>query len=156
MSVAVDIRLRSIEEYIREVYGKDRKPTPNEVFIIADAVEDVVNYIKRRWPVDTGTSRDRWTHELRFNSGELVITIENEMYYVGEVVDPADGETPLWQGLVTEAWQQHKEKLFDALKAEIDVSQDIIRWRKAQGDNDREAILYLARGLLDEYYERTE
>ena len=72
MAVAVDIRLKSIEEHIRRRHGKDRKPTPSESFVIRGFAGDVVSYIKRRWPVDTGTSRDRWTYELLFNAGDLV------------------------------------------------------------------------------------
>jgi hypothetical protein len=146
MAVAVDIRLRSIEEHIRTRHGKDRKPTPTEVFIIADAVEDVVNYIKRRWPVDTGTSRDRWTYQLLFNAGELVIVIENPMYYA-EYVHNRGGtpEDPLWSRLVPEAWNAHKVQMLQALRAEIDKTERVIdeRRRRQQAPQDRSV------GLMD-------
>ena len=146
MAVAVDIRLKSIEEHIRRRHGKDRKPTPSEVYIIADFVEDAVNYIKRRWPVDTGTSRDRWTYELLFNAGDLVIVIENPMYYT-EYVHNAGGtpEDPLWARLVPEAWNAHKEQMLQALRAEIDKTERVIdeRRRRQQAPQDRSV------GLMD-------
>ena len=146
MAVAVDIRLKSIEEHIRRRHGKDRKPTPSESFVIRGFAGDVVSYIKRRWPVDTGTSRDRWTYELLFNAGDLVIVIENPMYYT-EYVHNAGGtpEDPLWERLVPEAWNAHKEQMLQALRAEIDKTERVIdeRRRRQQAPQDRSV------GLMD-------
>ena len=146
MAVAVDIRLRSIEEHIRTRHGKDRKPTPTERFVIRAFVEDVVEYIKLRWPVDTGTSRDRWTYEMLFNAGELVIVIENPMFYA-EYVHNRGGtpEDPLWSRLVPEAWNAYKVQMLQALRAEIDKTERVIdeRRRRQQAPQDRSV------GLMD-------
>ena len=124
MSVEVNIRLRSIEQHIRRVHGADRKPTPNETQTIATHVEDILNYIKRRWPVDTGTSRDRWMYRLSFNVGELFVRIENPMYYA-EYVHYAGGtpDDPLWLRLVPEAFQAHAAAMNQALAREIDKTE---------------------------------
>ena len=124
MSVEVNIRLRSIEQHIRRVHGADRNPTPNETQTIATHVEDILNYIKRRWPVDTGTSRDRWMYRLSFNVGELFVRIENPMYY-SEYVHYAGGtpEDPLWSRLVPEAFQAYAAAMNQAVAREIDKTE---------------------------------
>ena len=124
MSVEVNIRLRSIEQHIRRRHGKDRKPTPNERFIIRSHVEDILNYIKRRWPVDTGTSRDRWMYRLSFNVGELFVRLENPMFYA-EYVHNAGGspEDPLWEPLVKEAFQAFKDAMNEAVAREVDKTE---------------------------------
>tara|TARA_R100000152_G_C6775241_1_gene203521 strand:+ start:1925 stop:2410 length:486 start_codon:yes stop_codon:yes gene_type:complete len=124
MSVEVNIRLRSVEQHIRRRHGKDRKPTPNETQVIGSMADDIINYIKRRWPVDTGTSRDRWLYRLSFNVGELFIRIENPMYYT-EYVHYKGGtpEDPLWLRLVPEAFQVYKDALNEAAAREIDKTE---------------------------------
>ena len=124
MSVEANIRLRSIEQHIRRRHGEDRKPTPNETQTIATHVEDILNYIKRRWPVDTGTSRDRWMYRLSFNVGELFVRIENPMYY-SEYVHYAGGtpEDPLWSRLVPEAFQAYAAAMNQAVAREIDKTE---------------------------------
>ena len=124
MSVEANIRLRSIEQHIRRRHGEDRKPTPNETQTIATHVEDVLNYIKRRWPVATGTSRDRWMYRLSFNVGELFVRIENPMYYA-EYVHYAGGtpEDPLWSRLVPEAFQAYAAAMNQAVAREIDKTE---------------------------------
>jgi hypothetical protein len=124
MSVAVNIRLRSIEQHIRRRHGQDRKPTPNERFIIRSHVEDILNYVKRRWPVDTGTSRDRWMYRLSFDVGELFVRLENPMFYA-EYVHNAGGspEDPLWSRLVPEAFQAFKDAMNQAVAREVDKTE---------------------------------
>ena len=135
MSVEVNIRLRSIEQHIRRRHGQDRKPTPNETAVIRSHVEDVLNYIKRRWPVDTGTSRDRWMYRLSFNVGELIVRIENPMYY-SEYVHNAGGtpEDPLWLRLVPEAFQAYKDAMNETVAREIDRTERALieRRRRSQ------------------------
>ena len=124
MSVEVNIRLRSVEQHIRRRHGKDRKPTPNETQVIGSMADDIINYIKRRWPVDTGTSRDRWLYRLSFNVGELFIRIENPMFYAEYVhYEGGTPEDPLWLRLVPEAFQVYKDALNEAAAREIDKTE---------------------------------
>lgn len=124
MSVEVNIRLRSVEQHIRRTHGKDRKPTPNEGFVIRQYAGEIINYIKRRWPVDTGTSRDRWVYTLSFNVGELFIRIENPMFYAEYVhYEGGTPEDPLWLRLVPEAFQVYKDALNEAAAREIDKTE---------------------------------
>ena len=124
MSVEVNIRLRSVEQHIRRTHGKDRKPTPNETQVIGSMADDIINYIKRRWPVDTGTSRDRWLYRLSFNVGELFIRIENPMFYAEYVhYEGGTPEDPLWLRLVPEAFQVYKDALNEAAAREIDKTE---------------------------------
>ena len=124
MSVEVNIRLRSIEQHIRRRHGTDRKPTPNETQAIASFLEDILNYVKRRWPVDTGTSRDRWMYRLSFNVGELIVSLENPMFYA-EYVHYSGGtpEDPLWSRLVPEAFHAFKDAMNEAVAREIDKTE---------------------------------
>tara|TARA_R100000664_G_scaffold34140_2_gene54325 strand:+ start:156 stop:647 length:492 start_codon:yes stop_codon:yes gene_type:complete len=133
MSVEINIRLRSIEQHIRRRHGSDRKPTPNETQIIGAYADTIINYIKRRWPVDTGTSRDRWMYRLLFNVGELVVRLENPMYY-SEYVHYAGGtpEDPLWRSLVPEAFQVYKDRLNQDVAQEIDRTERALVARRRQ------------------------
>ena len=130
MSVEVTIRLRSIEQHIRRRHGKDRLPTPREGFVIRQYAGQVINYIKRRWPVDTGTSRDRWTYEIFADVGELSITIENPMYYA-EYVHYAGGtpEDELWKTLIQEAFAVYKDALNQDVAREIDKTERALQER---------------------------
>ena len=142
MSVAVNIRLRSIEQHIRRRQGQDRKPTPNERFIIRSHVEDILNYIKRRWPVDTGTSRDRWMYRLSFNVGELFVHLENPMFYA-EHVHNAGGspEDPLWLRLVPEAFQAFKDAMNEAVAREVDKTERALIAKQRRHRQTREDTL---------------
>ena len=133
MSVEVNIRLRTIEQHIRRRHGKDRLPTPDEGFVIRQYAGRIIDYIKRRWPVDTGTSRDRWVYEIFANVGELFITIENPMYYA-EYVHYAGG-TPddlLWQTLTQEAFQVYKDALNQDVARQIDRTERALQARRRQ------------------------
>ena len=56
MAVEVNIRLKSIEDYIRQAHGRPRALTPREGDQITLWADRMLEHIKSRWPVDTGTS----------------------------------------------------------------------------------------------------
>ena len=142
MSVEVNIRLRSVEQHIRRTHGQDRKPTPNEGFVIRQYAGEIINYIKRRWPVDTGTSRDRWVYTLSFNVGELFIRIENPMFYAEYVhYEGGTPEDPLWLRLVPEAFQVYKDALNEAAAREIDKTERALVARQRRLPQTRDDTL---------------
>ncbi len=142
MSVEVNIRLRSVEQHIRRSHGKDRKPTPNERIVIRDYAAQILEYIQSRWPVDTGTSRDRWMYRLSFNVGELFIRIENSMFYAEYVhYEGGTPEDPLWLRLVPEAFQVYKDALNEAAAREIDKTERALIARQRRLPQTRDDTL---------------
>jgi len=146
MAVRVDIRLRSIEDYIKKTNRRARITTPREEMAIELYADRMIDHIKQGWPVDTGTSRDRWQYELKISTGDIRIVIENPMYYA-EYVHRKGGspEDPLWQRLVPEAFNMHKDQMLIAVRAEVDKTQRAIERKKRQGERPRAGLLDLIR-----------
>ena len=55
------IKLKSIDEHIRKTHGRYRSLLPTESAILTDYGQKILRHVVDRWPVDTGTSRDRWS-----------------------------------------------------------------------------------------------
>lgn len=142
MAVELLVRLKSIEDYIKRQHGGPRPIAPRELDQLAHWSDRMLEYIKSRWPVDTGTSRDRWTYELDPSFGRIGIRIENPMYYA-EWVHHRGGspETPLWETLVPEAFQLIKEPMLVAVRNQVDLTERAISRRRASGVADRRALL---------------
>ena len=106
MAVLVDIRLKTSEDYItKKNEGDPRRPTDAEADVINHWAEIVLAYIRNRWPVDTGTSRDRWSIVFDGTPGRMALFIENPMYYAEYVhLAGTPPDPPLWETLIPEAW----------------------------------------------------
>jgi hypothetical protein len=142
MAVELVVRLKSIDDYVKRRHGRVRALTPNEQGQIFRYADRMLEYIKSRWPVDTGTSRDRWTYELDPSPGRMAIRIENPMFYA-EYVHHRGGspERPLWETLVPEAFGLIKDPMLTAVRNQIDLTERAIERRKAQGVGERRALL---------------
>ena len=106
MAVLVDIRLRTIEDYItKKNGGRPRPTTPDEEDVVYRWTALMLAYIRNKWPVDTGTSRDRWSIIFDGSPGRMALFIENPMYYAEYVhVAGTPPDPPLWETLIPEAW----------------------------------------------------
>ena len=146
MAVRVSIRLKSIEDHIKKRHGKIRNPTPGEKARIQYWANRVIEYIKANWPVDTGTSRDRWVHEMSAINGQVILNIENPMFY-SEYVHRSGGtaEDPLWERLVPEAWGIFKDQLISETQMEIDGTERELDRRTRAGARRSEGLMDIIR-----------
>jgi len=127
-AVVVNIRLQSLDAFLRRAHGGLRALTPAEGLVLDRWGAVMVQYIKDRWPVDTGTSRDRWTFEVRGSPGGIGIQIENDMFYadyVHRVGDPS--KTPIWQGLVTQAFMLAKDQMLAEARQAVQATEAAAR-----------------------------
>ncbi len=113
-AVSVDIKLKSIDRYIRLKHGQPRALTFDERFVLVKFADLIQQAIRDRWPVDTGTSRDRWQVWSVPTAGDLAIMIENPMFYAEYVHEG------LWERLIPAVWNAVKGEVISALKKEID------------------------------------
>lgn len=147
MGVRLAIRFKSLDDYIAKQRGRQRAMTPPEMDAVYRFADRMLQYIKDRWPVDTGTSRDKWTYELNPTPGQMGLTIENEMYYA-EYVHLAGGtaESPLWETLLPEAFNLVKDALLSAALAAVDQTERRVARDIARGQSARDAALSAQRG----------
>lgn len=133
-AVKATVKLRTLNTYINRVHGRPRSLTPREMDIAERWVDQIVEYIRAGWPVDTGTSYDKWTASLNPRGGQLSITIENEMFYAEYVHDG------IWSRLVKEAVSAVKSTLIFQLKQAIRETEATLKEGKV-------SLLDLIRGL---------
>lgn len=113
-AVSVEIELQSIDDYIIQEHGFTRALTFTENMVLVEFSQLIQQAIRDRWPVDTGTSRDRWQVTSAASFGGLSILIENPMFYVEYVHDG------LWERLIPAIWNAVKNEFLRAMKFEID------------------------------------
>jgi hypothetical protein len=138
LAVRFEIRLRSLDEYVRKKHGQQRALTPDEFDVIFFWAEIMIATIRNQWPVDTGTSRDRWMSEIDGTPGEMGITVENPMYYAEYVHrrgTPAD--PPLWETLVPEAFDLIAEPMLASARRAVDNTEREFARRRAAADPSR-------------------
>ncbi len=146
MAVEVTIRLKSIEDYVRQMHGSPRSLTPREEDQISLWADRMLETIKGRWPVDTGTSRDRWAYTIDPTFGNMGLRIFNPMHYADYVhYKGGSPENPLWESLVPEAWQMVKAPMLTATKSQVDLTERAILRRRSAGRTDRESFLDVLR-----------
>lgn len=146
MAVEVNIRLKSIEDYIRQAHGRPRALTPREGDQITLWADRMLEHIKSRWPVDTGTSRDRWAYTVDPTFPNMSIRIFNPMFYSDYVhYKGGSPEDPLWRVLVPEAWNMVKDAMLTAVRGQIDLTERAIAQRQRAGLTQRQAALDIFR-----------
>ena len=141
-AVRVTIRLQSVDDYIRRKHGRPRAFVPNETRALAAWGDRMMQYIKARWPVDTGTSRDRWEYYIDPTPGTMAIVIENPMYYADFVhYVGGNADNPLWSSLIPEAFNLIKSAMLTAAYSAVDATERAIERRRRAGMSEREAAL---------------
>ncbi len=146
-AVRVTIRLKSVDDYIRRKHGRPRAFVPNETRALAAWGDRMMQYIKDRWPVDTGTSRDRWEYYIDPTPGTMAIVIENPMYYADFVhYVGGNADNPLWSSLIPEAFNLIKSAMLTAAYNAVDATERAIERRRRAGMTGREATIEAARG----------
>ena len=133
-AVRATVKLRTLDSYINRLHGRPRSLTPREMEVAERWVDQIVEYIRGGWPVDTGTSYDKWTVHLNPRGGQLSITIENDMYYAEYVHDG------IWARLIKEAVAAVKATLIFQLKQAIKETEETLKEGKV-------SLLDLIRGL---------
>ena len=146
--VSVDIRLKSIEKHVVKAHGSARSLTPAEFSVLSFWMEVLIQTIKNGWPVDTGTSRDRWEISAVTSFGDYAILIENPMYYA-EWVHRSGSRGELWRTLIPGSWNSLKLVILAALRKKIDETEEkIAAMPKRFPDRSlREITLEFMRGL---------
>lgn len=134
-AVSVDIKLESIDNYIRLKHGEPRSLTTAESDVLRRFARVIRQAIRDRWPVDTGTSRDRWEVFTIPTAGDVAIIIENPMFYAEYV------HNGLWERLIPAIWNFAKPEIIAAMRREIDKTE-----RRLQG-NTTLTIFDLLRGV---------
>lgn len=124
--VRQEIRLQTIDRYVRLKHGAPRSLTPQETDIISKYVRRMIDKIKRQTPVDTGTMQDHWTAYLDPTGGNMKITIENGIYYASYV--HWSGESSLvYKYAIPEAWADVEKALTIETKRAIDATEEKIK-----------------------------
>lgn len=123
-AVEAKVRMTTVRAAILAEHGSFRTLTANEIIIIARGMDAIVEAIRSRWPVDTGTSKDAWNAELFPTalglSGEYGFTIENPMFYAIYVFREGDrSKTPIWEELIRQAVSALLPIINQAVIAEI-------------------------------------
>lgn len=116
-AVSVEIDLKSLNTYIRLKHGSPRALTGDERFVLRQFTQLIQQAVRDRWPVDTGTSRDRWIVYSVPTAGDLSIFVENPMFYAEYV------NNGLWERLVPAVWNAVKPELIREMKREIDKTE---------------------------------
>ena len=116
-AVSVEIDLKSLNNYIRLKHGSPRALTGEERFTLRQFTQLIQQAIRDRWPVDTGTSRDRWIVYSVPTAGDLAIFVENPMFYAEYV------NNGLWERLVPAVWNAVKPEVIREMKREIDKTE---------------------------------
>lgn len=121
-AVQVEIELKGIEAYVKKkTRGQPRPLSPVEVETLYYWADLMLVYIKNQWPIDTGTSRDRWSLVADTSPGRMALFVENPMYYASYVHRAGTpAEPPLWEVLVPQAWALFKLPLNQAVYKAID------------------------------------
>ena len=128
------MQFASIEAYVRQVNGGPRQLTRTEREIIDNYAAMIVDDIEQAWPVDTSTSRDAWTYEVRGQANWMGFVIENDVDYVEWVHYAGQPATPpLWETLLPATVQAYAAQMLAALRAEILISQRAIDKSRAVG-----------------------
>lgn len=127
-AVQAELRLASLDAYVATVHGAPRALTSDEVGVLAAWGRGIVAHIRNRWPVDTGTSQDRWTFEVNPTPGEMAIVVENDMFYAAFVFRKGDpSRTPIWESLVAEAWERAREPMLREAREAVDATEAAFR-----------------------------
>lgn len=134
-AVSVEIQLQSIDDYIIRKHGFVRALTFSENMVLVEFSQLIQQAIRDRWPVDTGTSRDRWQVTSAASFGALSILIENPMFYAEFV------HNGLWERLIPAVWDAVKNEFSRAMKFEIDRTE-----RRLEGATG-EGLINLIRAL---------
>lgn len=128
-AVRANIRLRSIDLYVRQKHGTARSLLPAELDIVDRYAERMIRQIRAGWPMDTGTSWGAWQWEITGQPGAASLVIENPMDYTTFVHPAGTAPNPSTAGalassyagrLITAAFNENKNQMVAAIKRQID------------------------------------
>jgi len=143
-AVRVNIRLRTIDRYIKEKHGRYRSLSSMEMVVLNRYAERMIRKIRSGWPIDTGTSWGKWQWMTVPTPGETMLIIENPMDYTTYVHPAGTAPNPSAAGSlgssyagrkIQEAFKDIKFPLTVALKREIDRTE--ARTRQATTEETR-------------------
>lgn len=152
-AVRANIRLKSIDLYIRRKHGRPRSLEPAELDIVDRYAERMIRQIRSRWPMDTGTSWAKWQWEVKGQPGDASLVIENPMDYTTFVHPAGTAPNPSTSGslatsyagrLIRSAFNENKGPMVSALKRQIERTESR---RQARRDEPTERTWDLAERL---------
>jgi hypothetical protein len=137
------IKLERLEGMVKLKHKTSRRLAPRELQILRRYARDIIAYIREQWPVDTGTSRAAWTYGVEGLDGNYAINLENRIWYSswvhykgspkgrgrhGKWLTPA-----VYEGLVPQAWNQFRDRLYGDMIREIDRTEIELAKRQKMG-----------------------
>jgi len=131
-AVRATIRLRTVDDYIRRVHGRNRSLNRTESAIIDQYADRIIRRIRAQWPIDTGTSWGKWQYKQIPWPGEIALVIENPMNYTTFVHPAGTAPNPSKSGsiassyagrLISQQVQSVKAGLVAALRRAIDATE---------------------------------
>lgn len=125
--VSVEIKLQSIDRFIKRKHGSYRRMTTRENNILNQYVWEMVQKIQQDWPILTGYSIVRWSWRNDSSVGDTRFFLENKAWYADWVHRKGVRRSnwrwlgrALWQELVPEVFNELKPGLLRDLKKEIE------------------------------------
>ena len=126
-AVSAEIRLSSIDRFIRKKHGSYRRMTNRELNTLTKYIQEIVHVIESDWPILTGYSIVRWTWRNESSVGSTKFILENKAWYADWVHSKGtrrvhwrwSGEA-IWKKLVPRAFNQIKGAMLRDLKKEIE------------------------------------
>ncbi len=140
-AVRANIRLKSIDVYIRQKHGTARSLLPAELDIVDRYAAQMIRQIRSQWPMDTGTSWGAWQWEVQGQPGAASLVIENPMDYTTFVHPAGTAPNPSAAGalassyagrLITQAFNATKNQMVAAIKRQIDREEGRRQTRRAE------------------------
>ena len=129
-AVSIEIRLSSIDRFIRKVHGGIRPLTMLEQNILIEYVYAIIREIENDWPILTGYSIVRWAPRLALSAGDTRFFLENNAWYADWVHSKGTRRVhwrwkgrALYKDLVAASFAKFKPHLIRDLKAQIEKSE---------------------------------
>ena len=125
--VSAEIKLQSIDRFIKRKHGSYRRLTIRETNILHQYISDMTSAIESQWPILTGYSIVRWTWRDGSRLGDTKFFLENKAWYADWVHPKGVRRSnwiwlgrALWQDLIPEVFNEFKPGLLSDLKKEIE------------------------------------
>ena len=143
--VSAEIKLQSIDRFIKRKHGSYRGLTIQESNILNQYISDMTLAIESQWPILTGYSIVRWTWRNESIVGDTIFYLENKAGYA-DWVHPKGVKRSNWRWLGRALWQDLLPEVFNEFKTGLiaDLKKEIERTERSREDRqDTGPIFFL-------------
>jgi hypothetical protein len=143
--VSAEIKLQSIDRFIKRKHGSYRRLTIQESNILNQYISDMTLAIESQWPILTGYSIVRWTWRNESIVGDTKFYLENKAWYA-DWVHPKGVKRSNWRWLGRALWQDLLPEVFNEFKTGLiaDLKKEIERTERSREDRqDTGPIFFL-------------